>query len=439
MRLTPYWWNSLAPNTSLDIPAADLPPRVDVVVVGAGFTGLAAALALLRQGRSVLVLDRGQPGLGASTRNGGICSGSIRVSHAAMAQAAGRNYADRVYAEAVEARDDLSRFIEEEKMDCQYHAPGFFTGAMSAADYDDQARAAEVLNTIPGHQIEMLPKAEMDRVIRSDRFYGGMLRHGIAAYHPARFFAGLRDKVMAEGGVICADTAVQQIAHDPEGKAVITDRGTVFAGKVIVATNGYNSPKEDFSRFIRRRIVPVQSAIIVTEKIGKDAVRELMPTLASFSTTAHLAAYFRPVPDGDRILLGARSFDRQEPSRRTVDFLKAKLASYFPQLDDLAGRKVEMEYAWLGNVAFSRSHLPTIFEEDGVYYCAGFAGSGTVWGRWLGRKTAEIAMGISNQPSVFFGAPPPSIPLYDGNPWFMPFFNTYYAARDLINERRHRP
>lgn len=434
MKLTSYWWHSLARGDRLQRPLRDLPESADAVVVGGGFTGLSAALTLLRHGRSVVVIDQGQPGIGASTRNGGICSGSIRIRHSTLTEQHGRDYADRVYAEGVEARDDLAKFISDERIDCQYHQPGWLLGAMSPTDYDRLAREAEALGAIPGHSITMLPKAELGQVINSDRFYGGMLRAEIAAYHPGRFFAGLLRVVEAEGGIICPESSVRLIEDDSAGKRVLTDRGSILARHVIVATNGYTGTGHGFSQFLRRRLVPVQSAIVVTEDLGEEAIRALLPRLSSFSTTANLAAYARPTPDGRRLLLGARSFDRLEPSRRTIDFLKAKVASIFPSL-----REAGIAYSWLGNVAYTKPQLPTIFEQDGVHYSAGYAGSGTVWARWLGRKTAEKVLGVSNRGSVFDGPPPPTIPLYDGDPWFLPAINAWYAFRDIVNERRFRP
>jgi glycine/D-amino acid oxidase-like deaminating enzyme len=109
MKLEPFWWDIdqvLAPTSS----AGDMPTNVDFVIVGGGFTGLSAALTIARQGRSVAVLDRGQPGFGASTRNGGICSGNIRPSHSALSNTHGPTFADDVYAEGITARLDLAKF-----------------------------------------------------------------------------------------------------------------------------------------------------------------------------------------------------------------------------------------------------------------------------------------------------------------------------------------
>lgn len=431
MKISPYWWHEPEPDPGLALAPTALPEKADVVIVGAGFTGLSAALTFSRHGRSVVVIDRGQPGLGASTRNGGICSGNLRVKHAMLKDRFGLDRANRINAEAVEAREDLRQFIEDEGIDCHLARNGWLLGAMSTADYDRLARDAEALNAIPGHDIVMIPKSALRDEINTGRFYGGMLRPNTDSFHPGMFFAGLLRLVQQQGVVICPDTAVATIEDDDTAKRVHTAKGTIAAGKVLVATNAYTGRDHDFSRYLRQRLVPVQSAIIVTERLGKEKVSALFPKMRSSSTTANLSAYFRPTPDGERILLGARSFDRLQPSRRTVLFLKRLLTDLFPELHD-----VGIDYSWLGNVAFTRSHLPSIFTRDGVTYACGYAGSGTVWARWLGRKAAEECLGMTNSPSVFSGEPPEAIPFYDGNPWFMPLVNSWYASRDLLNEWR---
>ena len=118
-------------------------------------------------------------------------------------------------------------------------------------------------------------------------------------------------------------------------------------------------------------------------------------------------------------------------SERTEKYLKRKLTQIFPELFDC-----KIDYCWHGNVGFTRAQLPVIFEHKDIFYAAGYAGSGTVWARWLGKKAAETAMGISNKNSIFYGPPPLKIPFYDGNPWFLPFVQYYYAMKDWIKVRR---
>ena len=154
IKKTPFWWDikdSLVPFRE-----HKFPKMADFVIVGGGYTGLSAGLTIARKGRSVVVLDSGKPGLGASTRNGGICSGQIRVSHGMLSKRFGKEFADEAYAEGIEARLDLAKFCKEEKIDCKFQMTGRFTGAMCHGDYEIQKREADRLNKIDGHKAQMV-------------------------------------------------------------------------------------------------------------------------------------------------------------------------------------------------------------------------------------------------------------------------------------------
>ena len=422
-----FWWEieeSLAPVNDQD----KLPLDSEFVIVGGGYTGLSAALTIARRGRLVLVLDSGLPGYGASTRNGGICSGQIRLSHSKLSHKFGLSYADEVYAEGIQARLDLAKFCAEEGIECDLQMTGRFTGAMSRADYESQSREAERLNEIIGHKAYMVSKADQHNEIATNLFHGGMVREEIGGFHPGKFFAGLLKSAQKAGVIVRSNTSVQDVVDlSPGKKSVITSKGKVTAGKVIIATNAYTGRQHRVGKFLRRRLVPVQSCIIVTEQLGVEKVKTLMPKLRMYGNTAKLYSYFRPTPDRDRILLGSRSFDRKEPTDRSVTYLKRKLVQIFPELGDCA-----IDYCWLGNVGFTRTQMPVIFEHNEIYYAAGYAGSGTVWARWLGKKVAETAMGTGNRPSTFYGSPPPALPFYDGNPWFLPAVQKYFSLRDWV-------
>ena len=144
-----FWWMAAPLRTLEQVP---VPPAADVVIVGAGYTGLSAAIRLARAGRSVQVFDREHPGEGASTRNGGITSGNLRPSLAELGQRFGEQRASALVAESKAAREDLYRFIEEEKIDCDFALTGRFAGASAPADYEKLAREAEMLNRTSGHR-----------------------------------------------------------------------------------------------------------------------------------------------------------------------------------------------------------------------------------------------------------------------------------------------
>ena len=427
----PYWWDIEEPLRQTHNDA--LPPEADVVIVGGGFTGMAAALPLARAGKSVIIIEKSTPGYGASTRNGGINSASIRPSHHDLERHYGRDFADKIFLEARAARQDLEDFCQREKIDGKFKLSGWFKGAMSARDYDYLAHETDYLRETLNIPCHMISKADQHKEIATDRFYGGMVEEDVGGFHPSKFFAGFL-RVITEAGVrIFEETAVHDIIdHASSGKIVITSKGKVHGGTVIVATNGYTGGREHkFSRFLRRRLVPVRSSIIVTEHLGEERVKALMPAMRMYGNTAELVTYFRPTPDGQRILLGARGAEAV-PTIKTVNFLRKRLISILPQLSD-----TQIDYCWTGNVAFNRQLIPRIFTHDGIHYSSGYAGSGTVWARWCGKKLAEHILGQSNDPSILSGDITSAVPLYDGHPWFMPFVYSWYGLKDQINEWRH--
>ena len=428
----PYWWQGveLLENIS-HAEAITLPSQADIVIVGAGFTGLSAGLALARAGRRVVICEAGEIGRGAATRNGGMCSGSLRYSHQDLTTQYGSEFADGLYAESQQAREYQAEFISSEGIECDFEMTGRFTAALSPSVFEAMKAEADRLNALYDAGARIIYPHEQHHELASHKRYGGLLRMDIGGYHPGKFFQGLVKRALDAGVQVIPQTPVQTITQLAGGYEVITDRGSLTADRVIVASNAYTGTKRPFGQFLRRRIVPVQSCIIVTEHLGREVVKKLMPTLRMYGDTAHLHAYFRPTPDKARILLGARSFDKTEPSSVSLRFLKNKLCDLFPSL-----HQTGIEYCWLGNVAFNRQQLPRIFEHEGIYQAAGYSGSGTVWALWLGHQIANRITRNNQASSLLIGKPSAPIPFYDGTPWFMPAINGWFALKDKVNSLR---
>jgi glycine/D-amino acid oxidase-like deaminating enzyme len=423
----PYWWieGPLAPS----VPVAVLPAS-DVVIVGAGYTGLSAAITLARAGRSVQVFDRQRPGEGASSRNGGITSGNIRPSFAQLTRKFGEPNATAIMAESKLAREDLYRFIAEEKIDCDFELVGRFAGAATPSAYDGLAREAERLQRSLGIDAYAVPRAEQQKYLGSEFYHGGSVRMDIGGLHPAKLHAGMLRLAVEAGAIVHGETAVLGIRRDGENHEVKTARGVVSARDVIVGTNGYT---DEADPWLRRRMVPVRSRIIATAPISANLMGALMPRRMMLSDTRKLHYYYRPSPDGTRVLFGGRdgtiAGDADWPSAA----LRQAMVTILPEL-----RETEITHSWFGYVAMNRDMVPRIFTREGMRYAAGYCGSGVVWARWAGQKAAWQVLGEEAGASALDFRPPAAVPLFQGHAWFMPAVFAWLTLQDKMAARRRQ-
>jgi len=424
----PYWWEA-APPVSLRQVAVK--PRCDVVIVGAGYTGLSAGLTLARAGRDVQIFDRQRPGEGASTRNGGIASGNLRPSYRQMVRKFGAARATALQAEAKVARDDLADFIEREAIDCEFRIAGRFSGAATPSAYEGLAREADLLRRNLGIEAYAVPRGEQRSVLGTDFYHGGMVRNDIGGLHPAKLHRGMLQAAQKAGAVVHAETAVLGFEAKNGGFEVETARGRVQADHVIVGTNGYT---DGVDPWLRRRLVPVRSRIIVTAPLSNNLMAELMPKGVMCSETRKLHYYYRPSPDGTRIVFGGRDGTIAREPTWPTESLRRALADIFPVLEG-----VDITHSWYGYVAMNRDMVPRIFSRHGTRYAAGYCGSGVVWARWAGQKAAWQVLGDARGQSALDFRPPAAIPLFTGKAWFLPVVFAWLSVQDrLTHPRRNR-
>lgn len=426
IRSDPYWWEAAPPAT---LPREPVRSKCDVVIVGAGYTGLSAAITLARAGRSVQVFDKMRPGEGASTRNGGIASGNLRPSSDELAKKFGEPAARAILLEAKAAREDLAAFIQREGIDCDFAITGRFAGASTASDYERLARDADMLVATTGITAYAVPRAKQRDYLGTDYYHGGSVRMDIGGLHPAKLHAGMLRLAQAAGAIVHGETAVLGIRNDGLDYEVETARGRVRARHVITGTNGYTDRSD---RWLRRRLVPVRSRIIATAPLSDNLMRQLMPKRMMLSETRKLHYYYRPSPDGRRILFGGRDGTIAGDPTWPTDHLRQALIDIFPEVED-----VELTHSWFGHVAMNRDMIPRIFSRQGMRYAAGYCGSGVVWARWAGQKAAWQVLGEEGGTSALDMRPPPAVPFYNGTPWFMPGVFAWLTWQDR-RAQRHR-
>lgn len=421
-KATPYWWEAAPLKPPPQQPMAK---KLDVLIVGAGYAGLSAGLVLAREGRSVAAYDAMDPGEGASTRNGGITSGSIRPDYATLTRTFGEETALAIEAEGKAAREFLYDFIRTEGLACDFQPVGQFKGAFGYEQYEAMARTAERLATKLGIDAYAVAYAEQRQYIGTDVYRGGTVRMDIGGLHPAKFHAELLRVALASGLTVHARTPVISIDRDGSGFRVVTAAGPVQARQVLVCTNGYT---DGAVPFLRRRLVPVRSRIIATEELAPEVMARLMPKRMMIIENREVGFYYRPSPDGKRILLGGRDSSRAGDPIAPKLLLRNGLVNLFPELG-----AVRLSHSWFGHVAMNRDKIPRIFEKEGIVYASGFCGSGVVWAPWIGMHAARKLMGHEDRARTAFDFRPPAfIPFCRGNPWFMPAFIQGYRMRDRI-------
>lgn len=415
----PYWWDA-APREPEG--AAVPPAESETVIVGAGFTGLSAALTLARAGREVTVLEAGPPGFGASSRNGGMIGSGHRLGYHALVGRFGKERANGIFAEGLKALAFTTGLIEREGIDCHFRRCGRFRGAWTPAAYDAMAREVELLGREIGLEAEVVPQAEQHRETAAEGYRGGVLYPQHGGLHPGLFHTGLLERARAAGVRVIGHCPVLGYRREEAGLRVETERGPVRAGRLIVATNGYTGPD---SPALRRRLVPVPSFIIATERLGTNRVKSLMPGLRMYveSRAAHL--YYRPSPDEERILMGGRAALHPIDLEKAAGWLHGHLAGLFPEL-----RETRVSHVWTGFVAMTRPGFPAIGERDGVHYACGYNGSGVAMAPYLGSRIALQVLGEDEGRTAFDGLPFPGIPFYEGRPWFLPALSLWHRIKD---------
>ena len=421
---TPYWWDA-APPLAIEPPPVS--ETIDVAIVGAGITGLNAALVLARAGRSVAVFDAGDLGQGASSRNAGYVGRSLKHSFGDLMRRHGIAHAIAVYREMQAAFDSVPEVLQTEGIDCAFRRCGRFIMARSTRLYDDLAAELALRHRHLGDAYEMVPRAGVRGEIATDRYCGGAVIADLGAIHPGMYQRGLLDRALAAGVALHGGTAVQGIVPAAGGFDFATSRGRLRARDVFVATNGYTA---DLFPWLQRRMIPFDAYMIATAPLDAATLDRLLPTDRTYIDHAHNIDFMRRSPDRTRILFGGRTGSPASGLRDKAIELRACAARIIPEFATMT-----LSHTWTGRCAGTFDLFPHIGTTQGIHYAGGYCFAGVPMGTYLGRKAAQMILGLPDGKTIFAERSFPTVPLYNGNPWFVPLAMAYWDWRDRRDAR----
>jgi len=426
MRLSeaPYWWAGVM-DTSPPRETQALPERVDVAILGAGYTGLSAARTLAKAGASVVVLEKQTPDWGASSRNGGQVLTGMKLGPATLLARFGRERARALYQSSLDAIDFVERLVAEQQIDCGFRRAGHLAAACKPSHFEHFKHEQELLEREFGRRVRLISRSEQRSELGTDYYHGALLDERSAALQPAKYVRGLAAAAERAGASLHEQTPALRIVRESGGYRVETSRGALAAKDIFVATNGYTDAA---APLFRRRVIPVGSYIIATEPLGEERAAALLPRSRVVFDSKNFLFYFR-LSDDHRLLFGGRAqfTPANESSTRTsAEILRRGMVEVFPEL-----ARVAVEFAWSGNVAFTMDLSPHAGRLGGLHYAMGYCAHGVGIASLLGDVMADVLLGRPDR-NPFRDLPFRAIPLYDGRPWFLPLAGLWYRLRDWI-------
>lgn len=397
-----------------------IPSAADVVVIGAGYTGLSAARRLAGAGFQVVVLDAQEIGGGASSRNGGIVHPTLGVSPQGLIERHGQERAKGLYALVLEGFNFLKGVIESEDIDCDFNPSGAFEAAVKPRDLEHMAARQVVLQRAFGHETSLVYPDDRAEYIGSDAYLGGWHDPVGATLHPARLTQGLAAAAIRAGATLFPFTPALAIERSGREHMLMTTAGEIRTPKVILATNGYTG---DLIPELRRRVIPVRTTAVATERIPAGLLDALFPGRFCYWDRFRLFHYYQVTAD-DRLVFGGVGSMLRPSIQRDAESLQARMVRIFPQLRD-----VKLEYAWDGLVALSFDRMPHLGELNGIYYSLCYNGDGVLLGCYLGDQLGAWVAGQEGG-TPLRELPFPSAFFYRRRTWFAPLARGFYGLLD---------
>lgn len=413
-----------------DLPIGQPPERVDVAVIGGGYTGLHAARAIAKAGGHVVVLEQETIGWGASSRNGGMANTGLKESALNLIKHYGPERGRALWQWSLEAIDFLEATIREEGIECDFARHGQVLLAAKPSHLPalrEEVRGHRELlgDTVP----ELLGPAELASEIGSPIFFGGIRDRRAAGLHPAKYVFGLARAAARAGAILVEQARVQGVRAVPGGYMLVTTAGTVQAREVLLATNGYTT---GLIPAARRGIFSGGSYIITTPPLSPEMQHYLSPRGRMFYDSRHFLNYFRLTPDGRMLFGGRHNLSPDLDLHTSARELRKRLVEVFPALAD-----TPVTHSWTGRLGLTFDLMPHAGRiqggpAPGIFYAYGYGGHGVAVAGYLGYAVGRL---LAGQPvdNPLFGLPHPRYFFTPYERYYLPLVSAWFRFLDRVS------
>jgi glycine/D-amino acid oxidase-like deaminating enzyme len=405
-------------------------PHVGVAVIGAGFTGLSAALHLAESGVDVAVLEAREIGWGASGRAFGQVVPYLKIGHADILRHYGRERGARVI-DAIAASPDLVfELIARHGIECWAVRTGLIFAAHAPAGRRDlEGRTAYWQDR--GAPVEMLEGARCAEAVGSSLYQAASLDRRGGNLNPLAYARGLARAAVAAGAAIHTSTPVQGIARRDGRWVVEAGADGLTADAVLLATNAYTT---QLWPGLAESIIPLRGHGFVSTPLSDNVRRSILPGGQSLTDTRRLFSGVRMLPGGRLHASAYGPISGPEPAA-AFSRVDARVRRLYPQLG-----AVQWDEAWSGWVAMTTDHVPRMHElAPGLFAGLGYNGRGIAAATLMGRELAARVCGASDEALVFPLVPVRKQPWHRAAPFLVGALARWYRVLDVVEELRFFP
>ena len=388
LRRLPRSYYAATIDHPVDAPALQHDAITDHCIIGGGFTGLGAALALARAGHRVRLIEAGPLGWGASGRNGGQVHVGWQQDLPWLERRLGHAGAGAMWQAALAARAHLDTLLALADDRCDFR-PGLIHADHRPGDVaKTHAHVAMMRDTWGYHSLTPLDRDGLRKLLDSPDYHGGSFDTHAGHLHPLKLALTMARAAQHAGATLHAHTPCTALAPTHDGWRVTTPHGVIRAGAVLDATGAYGRA---LVAQVDARILPINNYIATTAPLDPAFAQGLIANGAAVSDSRFVVYYFRMTPDHRLLFGGGETYGTRMPAD-PAGFVRPHLLRIFPQL---AG--VQIDHAWGGTLAISPNRLPFVIEpRPGLYAANGFSGVGVVLAPWLGDAVGRAMAGEAN-------------------------------------------